>query len=166
MTEQQIQSHRIKELEAEGYYVIKLINTNKNGIPDLIAIPKGANVLFSEVKTPKGKVSKLQEYRLKELKENGFKTEIYTGDSAKHLPILNGWTQKVGGVLHNRGQMFYEVEFLKQQDEYPVFLGMNLIDADDYLDYINRKQILKSNEEIQLDEFFYKNFNSDNQRSL
>ena len=37
MTEQQIQKRRIKELEAEGYYVIKLIKTNKNGIPDLIA---------------------------------------------------------------------------------------------------------------------------------
>ena len=32
MTEQQIQSKRIKELEAEGYYVLKLIKTNKNGI--------------------------------------------------------------------------------------------------------------------------------------
>ena len=31
MTEQQIQSKRIKELEAEGYYVLKLIKTNKNG---------------------------------------------------------------------------------------------------------------------------------------
>ena len=29
MTEQQIQTKRIKELEAEGYYVIKLIKTNK-----------------------------------------------------------------------------------------------------------------------------------------
>ena len=28
MTEQQIQSKRIKELEALGYYVIKLIKTN------------------------------------------------------------------------------------------------------------------------------------------
>ena len=47
MTEQQIQSKRIKELEAQGYYVLKLIRTNKNGIPDLIAIPKNSNVLFS-----------------------------------------------------------------------------------------------------------------------
>ena len=30
MTEQQIQKKRIKELEAEGYYVLKLIKTNKN----------------------------------------------------------------------------------------------------------------------------------------
>ena len=79
MTEQQIQSKRIKQLEAEGYYVIKLIKTNKNGIPDLIAIPPDCEVLFSEVKTPKGKVSKLQEYRLKELKDHGCRTEIYRG---------------------------------------------------------------------------------------
>ena len=40
MTEQQIQTKLIKELEDKGYYVIKLVKTNKNGIPDLIAIPK------------------------------------------------------------------------------------------------------------------------------
>ncbi len=79
MTEGQIQAKRIKELESEGYYVIKLLKTNKNGIPDLLALPKGANVLFSEVKTPKGRLSKLQEYRLKELDELGFKTEVYKG---------------------------------------------------------------------------------------
>jgi len=79
MTEQQIQSKRIKELEAQGYYVIKLVKTNKNGIPDLIAIPPNSNVLFSEIKRPEGKVSKLQEYRLKELDEYGFNTEIYRG---------------------------------------------------------------------------------------
>ena len=79
MTEQQIQSKRIKELEADGYYVLKLIKTNKNGIPDLIGIPPNCNVIFSEVKTPKGKVSKLQEYRLKELDDYGFRTEVYRG---------------------------------------------------------------------------------------
>jgi len=79
VTEQQIQSKRIKQLESEGYYVIKLVKTNKNGIPDLIAIPPNCNVLFSEVKRPEGKVSRLQEYRLKELEDYGFKTEIYKG---------------------------------------------------------------------------------------
>ena len=79
-TEQQIQTKRIKELEAQGYYVIKLIKTNKNGIPDIIAIPPNANVIFSEVKTLKGKVSRLQEYRLKELEQYGFKTEVYRGE--------------------------------------------------------------------------------------
>jgi Holliday junction resolvase len=79
MTEQEIQKKRIIQLESEGYYVIKLINTNKNGIPDLIAIPPNSNVLFSEIKKPNGKVSKLQEFRLKELKNHGCKTEIFRG---------------------------------------------------------------------------------------
>jgi len=79
MTEQQIQSNRIKELEADGYYVLKLMKTNKNGIPDILALKPGADVLFSEVKRPKGKVSRLQEYRLKELEGYGFKTEVHRG---------------------------------------------------------------------------------------
>ena len=33
MTEQQIQSKRIKELEADGYYVLKLIKTNYISVP-------------------------------------------------------------------------------------------------------------------------------------
>ena len=77
MREQQIQTKKIKELEAEGYYVIKLISTNKNGIPDLIAIPPNSDVLFIEVKGPNGKVSKLQEFRLKELEKHGVRTQIY-----------------------------------------------------------------------------------------
>lgn len=83
MREQQIQAKKIKELEAQGYYVIKLVSTNKNGIPDLIAIPKDSDVLFVEVKKPDGKLSKLQEYRLKELKSHGIKVEVYKGEKNK-----------------------------------------------------------------------------------
>ena len=79
MTEQAIQNKRIKQLEEEGYYVIKLVKTNKNGIPDLIAIPPNSDVLFSEVKRPNGRLSKLQEYRLKELDKHGCRTEVYRG---------------------------------------------------------------------------------------
>ena len=79
MTEQQIQNKRIAELESEGYYVIKLTVTNKNGIPDLIAIPNGSDVLFSEIKKPNGKLSKLQKFRIEQLEKHGVKTEIYRG---------------------------------------------------------------------------------------
>jgi len=77
MTEQQIQRKRIKKFEEQGYYVIK---TNKNGIPDLVAIPRNSKVIFSEIKKKHGKVSALQEYRLKELNDHGIKTEIYRGE--------------------------------------------------------------------------------------
>ena len=79
MTEQQIQNKRIAQLESLGYYVIKVTVTNKNGIPDLIAIPHGSKVLFSEIKKPRGKLSALQKFRIKELEEHGIQTEIYRG---------------------------------------------------------------------------------------
>lgn len=79
MTEQQIQSKKIKELEDEGYFVIKLVSTNKNGIPDLIAIPRNSDVLFVEVKRPGGRLSKLQQYRHKQLKSHGIKVELHYG---------------------------------------------------------------------------------------
>ena len=80
MTEQAIQRKLIKQLEAEGYYVIKLTVTNKTGIPDLIAL-KPNEVRFIEVKRPNGKVSKIQEYRIKELRSLGFTADVYRGEN-------------------------------------------------------------------------------------
>lgn len=80
MTEQQIQKKRINQLEKEGYYVLKLVKTNKNGIPDVLGIHPDGRVIFSEIKTPNGKLSKIQEYRLKELDKYGFTTEVYRGE--------------------------------------------------------------------------------------
>ena len=79
MTEQQIQSKKIKELESQGYYVIKLMKTNKNGIPDLLVLPKNSDAFFIEVKKEGGVISKLQEYRINELNKHGLKTEILKG---------------------------------------------------------------------------------------
>ncbi len=79
MREQRIQTKKIEDLEKQGYYVIKLITTNKNGIPDLIAIPPNSDVLFVEVKQPTGILTKLQKFRIKELNKHGIKTEVYRG---------------------------------------------------------------------------------------
>lgn len=80
MLESKIQRKKIKQLEKEGYYVIKLITTNKPGIPDLIAIPRDSDVLFIEVKAGKNTTSKLQDFRIKELNEHGITTEIFRQD--------------------------------------------------------------------------------------
>jgi Holliday junction resolvase len=76
MLESKIQAKIIKRFTDAGYMVIKLIKTSKNGIPDLMALKDGKTI-FIEVKRPLlGKLSKVQEYRIKELKEYGFETLI------------------------------------------------------------------------------------------
>ena len=79
-TEQQIQSKRIKQLEAEGYYVIKIIKANKNGLPDILALHPTKGILFCEVKTETGVLSELQKFRLKELQQYGFDVQVLRGD--------------------------------------------------------------------------------------
>lgn len=83
MTESKYQKNIIDHYESNGWYVIKLIKTNKNGIPDLLCLKFGRTPLFIEVKGSKGVVSKLQEYRINELKKLGFDTEVKRYDSTK-----------------------------------------------------------------------------------
>ena len=79
MLESKIQAKLIKKLEAEGYYVIKLSVTNKPGIPDLIALPKGCNAEFYEVKQKNLKPRPLQLFRAKEINEGEYGT-VYLHD--------------------------------------------------------------------------------------
>jgi Holliday junction resolvase len=66
-----------KQLEKDGYFVIKLIKTSVNGIPDLMALKNG-DTIFIEVKQPKGVLSEIQKHRIKELREKGFLVYIWT----------------------------------------------------------------------------------------
>lgn len=76
MSESKFQRKLIKQYESEGWYVIRLITTNKSGIPDLLCLKHNENPLFIEVKASSGKPSALQEFRIKELNNMGFDAVI------------------------------------------------------------------------------------------
>tara|TARA_R110002020_G_scaffold333536_1_gene548977 strand:- start:315 stop:572 length:258 start_codon:yes stop_codon:yes gene_type:complete len=73
MKEQDYQNKLIKKYEAQGYFVLNLIKTNCNGISDLLVLKADEIPMFIEVKTPSGVISEIQKYRMKKLKEKGFK---------------------------------------------------------------------------------------------
>lgn len=77
MLEQQIQTKIIKKLELQGWYVVKLIKTSKNGMPDLMAL-KNSQTIFIEVKQPNGILSEIQKFRIKELTNLGFECKVWT----------------------------------------------------------------------------------------
>jgi len=76
MLEQAIQKKISDRLKKEGWIVVKLIKTTMNGIPDLMALRNG-ETLFVEVKQPKGKLAPIQELRIQELREQGFRAEVW-----------------------------------------------------------------------------------------
>jgi Holliday junction resolvase len=69
------QTKVIKEMEAKGYFVINLIRTSKNGIPDLLCLKDGESI-FIECKEKTDTLKPLQEYRLKQLNDLGFKAYV------------------------------------------------------------------------------------------
>jgi Holliday junction resolvase len=75
MLESKYQAKVIKKYEEQGFYVIKLIKTNKTGIPDLICL-KPDKVVFVEVKGAKTALSPVQAYIHKLLTSLGFEVLI------------------------------------------------------------------------------------------
>ena len=65
------QTKIIKRFEADGYLVINLIKTNKNGIPDLLCLKDGETPLFIECKEKTDTLKPLQKFRIEELKKYG-----------------------------------------------------------------------------------------------
>ena len=70
------QTKVIKRYESLGYYVINLIKTNKNGIPDLLCLKKDEPPLFVECKEAWDTLKPLQKYRIDELNKLGFKAIV------------------------------------------------------------------------------------------
>ena len=85
MREAIIQSQIKKYLEANGWMVIKLIQTTMNGIPDLMALKSG-RTLFIEVKQPGKKPSDLQAYRHQKLRDKGF--DVLTAVSVSDVELF------------------------------------------------------------------------------
>lgn len=73
--EKKVQERIIKRYTDLGWMVIRLINTNKPGIPDLLLLKDGT-ARFIEVKRPGKKPRPLQEKRIAQLRAIGFQVEV------------------------------------------------------------------------------------------
>ena len=77
--ESKIQANIKARFERAGWMVVKLIQTNCNGIPDLMCMKSGRTI-FIEVKQPKREPTELQKYRHAELIKQGFDVWVITSE--------------------------------------------------------------------------------------
>jgi hypothetical protein len=72
MKEQQIQRKIIEYLESTGHMVLKLSlnGYGQAGWPDLLVLELGGGCFFVEVKTDKGRTSKIQDARINQLRQH------------------------------------------------------------------------------------------------
>ena len=76
--ESKIQERIVKNLERRGWYVVKIIQSTKNGWPDLQAV-KGGKTVYIEVKDIGKEADPLQLMRHKELRNAG--AAVYVTDN-------------------------------------------------------------------------------------
>ena len=75
-SESSYQKRLINFYEKAGYLVLKLIQVQKAGYPDLLLLRPNGEIRFVEVKAKRGRLSKIQRYRIDELKRLGFNVEV------------------------------------------------------------------------------------------
>jgi Holliday junction resolvase len=73
------QSRVIKKMESDGWLVVNLIKTSKNGIPDLLCLRNGV-AKFIECKEKNDSVKPLQQYRIDQLIAIGFEAIVDKAD--------------------------------------------------------------------------------------
>lgn len=70
MLEKNLQKNILAICKKESILARKVDSTSARGWPDITAVLPNGQVLFIELKTATGKLSKLQEYTLQKLQEN------------------------------------------------------------------------------------------------
>ena len=79
MLEKDIEKKFKRALEAKGCLVYKFSSPNCRGVPDRIVITTTGKILFVELKTEKGVLSKLQRIQLKKLRDFRQQTFVLYG---------------------------------------------------------------------------------------
>ena len=66
--------------------------------------------------------------------------------NADFLPTQSGWPQIFAGVVTKTNPpVYFTVEFVRQPEENTIYLDLEFIDSDEYLDYYNLNKTLQSN---------------------
>jgi hypothetical protein len=91
--------------------------------------------------------------KLKEFPRNvGIEIATQVEMSYDTFPVKSGWSQRIGGVITNyEPPIYFEIEYVNQPDEAPLLMDIELIEVDEYLDYVIENNILKSKYNAQTD---------------
>lgn len=86
MEESRIENRLKKEIEKLGGKALKFVSPGVTGVPDRIVLLPHGKVIFVELKAPGKKLRPIQERRVKELRDLGFRVEcIDSIDGVKEL---------------------------------------------------------------------------------
>lgn len=86
MIESKIERHLVDGVKKLGGMCVKFVSPGTPGVPDRIIITKTGRIIFAELKTETGRLSKIQRYVVGEMQKRGADVRVIKGlDSVKEL---------------------------------------------------------------------------------
>lgn len=79
MLEKEVEKYLVREVKKIGGVSFKFISPGNAGVPDRIVILPMGKVVFVELKTDKGKLSKLQTAQIRKISELGAEVKVLYG---------------------------------------------------------------------------------------
>lgn len=79
MLEKEVEKFLVRQVKKLGGISFKFISPGNAGVPDRIVILPSGKVLFVELKTDKGKLTKLQEVQIKKISNLGADVRVLRG---------------------------------------------------------------------------------------
>ena len=79
MNESAIEQHLVAGVKKLGGMCMKFVSPGTSGVPDRIIITATGKVIFAELKTETGRLTKLQEYTIGEMRKRGADVRVVKG---------------------------------------------------------------------------------------
>lgn len=86
MLEKEIERRMVLEVKKRGGLCYKFVSPGNPGVPDRIIITPDGRVIFVELKTEVGRLSRIQQWQREELEKRGIEVRVTKGwDAVKSL---------------------------------------------------------------------------------
>lgn len=79
MRESEIEARLVRGVKEAGGLCYKFVSPGNPGVPDRLILLPGGRILFVELKTPGGKLSNIQSWRIQEMRERDADVRVWKG---------------------------------------------------------------------------------------
>lgn len=79
MRESTIEARLVREVRKRGGLCYKFVSPGNPGVPDRIAIFPGGRTVYIELKTETGRLAKVQQWQLDEIRKRGAEARVLKG---------------------------------------------------------------------------------------
>lgn len=82
MKESAIEQYLVRKVKAHGGLCYKFVSPNNTGVPDRLIITPTGKVIFVELKTDAGRLSKMQQWQIGQMQMRGADVRVLRGMDA------------------------------------------------------------------------------------